>query len=184
MRNKINLILIISLFSVHPIIIAQDTTYARQIIKKLCSQEFLGRGYVNNGVNKAADFLVKEFKNIGLKKIGKSYTQTYSFNVNTFPGKISVTLDGKSLKPGTHYLIDPSSSTTKTGYQLFKLDSVTYGATEGRRPAPFKVKLVKKLTLKNRNINKEFMKKYINILTGKDGTGDIYNYENIENIVD
>lgn len=146
MRNKINLILIISLFSVHPIIIAQDTTYARQIIKKLCSQEFLGRGYVNNGVNKAADFLVKEFKNIGLKKIGKSYTQTYSFNVNTFPGKISVTLDGKTLKPGTHYLIDPSSSTTKTGYQLFKLDSVTYGATDGRRPAPFKVKLVKKLT--------------------------------------
>ena len=45
---------------------AQDTTYARVIIKKLTSKEFLGRGYVNDGVNKAAKYLISEFKIIGL----------------------------------------------------------------------------------------------------------------------
>lgn len=125
---------------------AQDTVYARQVIKKLTSQEFLGRGYVNDGVNKAAAYLSKEMKTIGLSKFGKSYSQSYNFNVNTFPGAMSVVLDGKELKPGIHYLIDPASVTTKTGYQLFPIDSVTYGATDGRRPVPFKVKLVKKLT--------------------------------------
>jgi hypothetical protein len=125
---------------------SQDTVYARQIIKKLCSKELLGRGYVNDGVNKAAGFISKELKTIGLSKFGKSYSQFYSFPVNTFPGKMSVVLDGKELKAGTHYLIYPSAKTIKSGFQLFKTDSVTYDANDGRRPMPLKVKLKKKLT--------------------------------------
>ncbi len=121
---------------------AQDTTYARVIIKKLTSKTFLGRGYVNDGVNKAAKFLVSEFKTIGLLPIGKSYSQPYNFNVNTFPGKISVTIDGKQLEAGKHFLIDPSSKTLKSGFQLFKTDSVTYKAFD----APLEIKLRKKLT--------------------------------------
>ena len=45
---------------------SQDTVYARQVIKKLTSKELLGRGYVNDGVNKAAAYLSKELKTIGL----------------------------------------------------------------------------------------------------------------------
>lgn len=129
-----------------PNLSAQDTIYARKVIKKLTSKEFLGRGYVNNGVNKAASFLSKEMKTIGLLPFGKSYAQTYTMSVNTFPSVMSVIVDGKELKPGVHYLIEPDSKTLKTGFQLFKLDSVTYGATDGRRPAPVQVKLKKKLT--------------------------------------
>lgn len=125
---------------------AQDTTYARAIIKKLASKEFLGRGYVNDGVNKAAKYLVSEFKTIGLLPIGKSYSQPYKFNVNTFPGKISVIIDGKRLDAGVHYLIDPSSKTQKSGYQLFKTDSFTYKAFDARKEAPLEIKLRKKLT--------------------------------------
>jgi aminopeptidase YwaD len=125
---------------------AQDTTYARVIIKKLTSKEFLGRGYVNDGVNKAAKYLVSEFKTIGLLPIGKSYSQPYKFNVNTFPGKISVIIDGKQLDAGVHYLIDPSSKKQKSGYQLFKTDSITYKAFDARKEAPLEIKLRKKLT--------------------------------------
>lgn len=125
---------------------AQDTTYARQVIKKLTSKELLGRGYVNDGVNKAAAYLSKEMKAIGLSKFGKSYSQTYTFPVNTFPGLMSIILDGKELKAGVHYLIEPSAKTLKTGYQLFKTDSVTYKANDGRREVPVQVKLKKKLT--------------------------------------
>ncbi len=125
---------------------AQDTIYARQIIKKLTSIELLGRGYVNNGVNKAAKFITSEIKSIGLLKFGKSYTQTYTMSVNTFPGLMDVVLDGRRLQPGVHYLIHPTSTTLKTGFQLFKTDSLTYSAIDGKRPAPFKIKLQKKLT--------------------------------------
>lgn len=139
------LILLNSKFITHDLL-AQDTVYARQIIRKLTSKEFLGRGYVNDGVNKAASFLCKEMKAIGLLPFGKSYVQTYTMSVNTFPAKMSVVLDGKELKPGIHYLIEPNAKTLKMGFQLFKLDSLTYGATDGRRPAPVQVKLKKKLT--------------------------------------
>ena len=125
---------------------SQDTVYARQIIKKLTSKELLGRGYVNDGVNKAASFISKELKSIGLSKFGKSFSQNYSFPVNTFPSAMSVVLDGKALIAGKHYLIYPSAGTIKAGFQLFKMDSVTYEANDGRRPIPIKVKLRKKLT--------------------------------------
>jgi len=125
---------------------SQDTIYARQVIKKLTSKEMLGRGYVNDGVNKAATYISKELKAIGLSKFGKSYSQNYSFPVNTFPGTMSVVLDGKLLVAGKHYLIYPSAKTIKAGYQLFKTDSVTYEANDGRRPVPIKIKLKKKLT--------------------------------------
>lgn len=125
---------------------SQDTIYARQVIKKLCSKELLGRGYVNDGVNKAAAYISKELKTIGLAKFGKSYSQSYSFPVNTFSGSMSVVVDGKALTAGKDYLIDPTAKTVKAGFQLFKKDSVTYLANDGRRPAPLKVKLRKKLT--------------------------------------
>jgi aminopeptidase YwaD len=139
------LTLFVSLFlfsSVH----CQDTIYARKVIKKLCSKELLGRGYVSNGVNKSAAYILKEIKHIGLNKFGKSYCQNYSFPVNAFPGKMSVVLDGKSLIPGKDYLIYPSAKIIKSGFQLYKTDSVTYSATDGRRVVPLQVKLKKKLT--------------------------------------
>ena len=126
--------------------IAQDTTYARTIIKKLTSKEFLGRGYVNDGVNKAAKYLISEYKTIGLLPLCKSYSQSYKFNVNTFPGNISVIIDGKPIEAGKHFLIEPSSKTLKSGFQLFKMDSITYKAFDARKEAPLEIKLRKKLT--------------------------------------
>ena len=125
---------------------SQDTTYARQVIKRLTSKELFGRGYVNDGVNKTATYLSNELKSIGTLKFGKSYSQQYQFPVNTFPGTMSIVLDGKTLVPGKDFLIEPSAKTTKIGLQLFKADSVTYEATDGRRPYPLKIKLKKKLT--------------------------------------
>jgi aminopeptidase YwaD len=125
---------------------SQDTAYARNIIRKLCSKEFSGRGYVNDGVNKAASYLSKEMKTIGLSKFGRSYSQFYNFRVNTFPGAMSVVLNGKTLTPGKHYLIYPSAKTVKSGFILFKKDSLTYGAIDGKVQAPLQVQLKKKLT--------------------------------------
>lgn len=144
--NSMKQIFFLFLFFLHLTSYSQDTIYARQVIKKLTSKELLGRGYVNDGVNKAAAYISKELKTIGLSKFGKSYSQNYSFPVNTFSGAMSVVLDGRVLIAGKHYLIYPSAKTIKSGFQLFKTDSVTYEANDGRRPVPLKIKLKKKLT--------------------------------------
>ena len=136
----------ILLFLLSNIFYCQDTTYARLIIKKLCSKELLGRGYVNNGVKKAASFIVKELKTIGVCKFEKSYTQNYEFPVNTFPGNMSVLLDGKAIVAGKHYLIEPSAKSVKMKLQLIKTDSVTYQSKVGETVFPLIVKLKKKLT--------------------------------------
>jgi hypothetical protein len=112
----------------------------------LCSKELLGRGYVNNGVKKAASFIVKELKTIGVCKFEKSYTQNYEFPVNTFPGNMSVLLDGKAIVAGKHYLIEPSAKSVKMKLQLIKTDSVTYQSKVGETVFPLIVKLKKKLT--------------------------------------
>ncbi|MCF8422759.1 MAG: M28 family peptidase [Bacteroidia bacterium] len=136
----------ILLFILSNIFYGQDTTYARLIIKKLCSKELLGRGYANNGVNKAASFISKELKTIGVCKFGKSYAQNYEFPVNTFPGNMSVLLDGKTIVAGRHYLIEPSAKSLKMKFQLIKTDSITYQAKVGETVFPLIVKLKKKLT--------------------------------------
>ncbi len=125
----------------------QDTVYARTVIRKLCSKELFGRGYVNDGVGKAATYLQAELKAIGLKPFSKKgFSQPFSFPVNTFPKRMYVKLDGRELVPGRDYIVSPESKGVSTAYQLFKKDSVTYGATDGRREAPFSVVLKKKLT--------------------------------------
>ena len=123
---------------------AQDTVYARSIIKKLTSKKFLGRGYVNNGVNKAAHYLKKEFETIGLNPFNASFSQTYRFDVNSFPNKIDVVVDGKKLKAGEHFLIDPTSQAIKSNFKLIRKDSVTF--LSGNEGKEIEVRLKKKLT--------------------------------------
>lgn len=83
----------------------------RRITKSLCSPEFHGRGYVNGGDSIAAEFIVSEFKKIGVKPLKKKhYFQKFEFDVNTFPSKMFVKIGDQELRPGIHYLVDPSSA--------------------------------------------------------------------------
>jgi hypothetical protein len=86
----------------------------RRITKTLCSPEFQGRGYVNSGDSIAAYFIADEFKKCGIKPLKRTYFQDFSFDVNTFPGKMEVKISEKQLLPGIHYLVDPSSNEIHT----------------------------------------------------------------------
>jgi aminopeptidase YwaD len=83
----------------------------RRITKTLCSEEFHGRGYVNKGDSIAADFLVAEFKKIGVGAYKKEdMLQHFEIEgINRFPGAMSVKQNGKELKPGIHFMVDASS---------------------------------------------------------------------------
>ena len=78
---------------------AQDSLYARKVINTLCSKQFAGRGYVNNGLDIASKYIAAELKKFKAQPLfNTGYFQWFDFNVNTFPGKMSVSINGKTLK--------------------------------------------------------------------------------------
>lgn len=91
--------------------------------KVLCSPEMHGRGYVNGGDSLAARYLVQEYTKLGLTPLPgqKSMLQAFSFPVNSFPGKVEVTLDGKPLVTGKDFIIDEASGSFKGELQLYTL---------------------------------------------------------------
>ncbi|MBL7917349.1 MAG: Zn-dependent exopeptidase M28 [Bacteroidia bacterium] len=124
---------------------SQDSAYVRGVIKELTKKKYYGRGYTKNGLNKASDYLVKECKRNGAKPLfGLNYVQPYQHPVNTYPGKMNVTINGKKLIPGRDFIIKPSSGSVKASFNFTKKDSVTYFAESNN--AKCKIVLQKKLT--------------------------------------
>ncbi|MBS1510470.1 MAG: M28 family peptidase [Bacteroidetes bacterium] len=106
---------------------AQDLSFGRKIVDTLTSPYFWGRGYTNDGMKKAAAFLAGEFKSYGLSPMdGKDYYQSFNFPVNTFPGKMQVSVNGTDLVPGKDYIISPESKGVKASGKLDQLDSIQY----------------------------------------------------------
>ena len=101
-----------------------QTDYAKRIMDSLCSDRYDGRGYVNQGDIRAADFIIRELENIGLSQFkNHTFEQTYSFNVNTFPTTMEVVLGNDTLIPGANYLVDPSSGTAQGNFDLVEINS-------------------------------------------------------------
>ena len=106
---------------------AQDSIFARGIIDTLTSANFWGRGYTNNGLQKATDYLSIQFKDYGIKPLkGKSFLQQFSYPVNTFPGKMELAINGKQLTPGVDFIISPESKGFTGEGQLVKRDSIHF----------------------------------------------------------
>ena len=106
---------------------AQDISYNRKIVDTLASSNFWGRGYTKDGMQKAADFLAKEFKNLGLKPLDqKNYLQKFTYSANTFPGNMEVTVNDKKLLPGVDFLVSADSHSNKGKGKLEQKDSVTF----------------------------------------------------------
>ncbi len=113
--------------------------------KKLTSKEFYGRGYLNDGLDKAAKYIAKELKKFdAVPLFYTGYFQWFDFNVNTFPGKLIVKVNGKLLKPGIDYIPNEESSALKGNFNVEKKDSVTFVSTTGS--IPLVISLKRKLT--------------------------------------
>ena len=96
---------------------------AKKLIDTLASDAFYGRGYVNNGDKIAADYIAKKFKEFrALPVNGDSYFQEYSYPVNTFPTKVEVSFDNKTLTTGLDFIVAPNSGSAKG---IFNLKEIT-----------------------------------------------------------
>jgi aminopeptidase YwaD len=100
---------------------AQDVPYAKEVVAVLASPEMKGRGYVERGDRKAADFIAKEFEKFGLKKFDKTYFQSYTTPVNSFPGKMFFKVGSKELVPGSDFLIEPGSPSVSGKFDVVVL---------------------------------------------------------------
>ncbi len=106
---------------------AQDISYNHKIVDTLTSPSFWGRGYTNNGMQKAANFLANEFKILGLKPLGKKdYLQKLSFPANTFPGNMEVIVNDKKVIPGVDFIIGAESRGIKANGNLERKDSASF----------------------------------------------------------
>ena len=122
---------------------AQDISFARKIVDTLSSPYFWGRGYTNDGVKKAADFIVGQFKSYGLEPMdNKSFFQEFSYPVNTFPGKMKVAINGRELVAGKDFIVAPEAHGLKAGGNLEEKDSADFVDMKNR----FIVHLADKLT--------------------------------------
>jgi len=104
-----------------PLLPAQNVEYATKCLDKLTSKSFHGRGYLENGGIKAANFISGEFEKNNLKYFGNSYFQNYSFPINTFPEKILLKLDNENLIAGKDFVISCSNSSTNATFNLVYL---------------------------------------------------------------
>ena len=106
---------------------AQQASFGKSMVDTLTSPYFWGRGYTNDGMKKAADFLAAEFKNYGLQPLdSKTYFQNFSYPVNTFPNKMEVSINGNELQPGKDFIVSAESKGNKAAGKLDVLDSIQF----------------------------------------------------------
>ncbi len=105
---------------------SQNIAFGRKMVDTLTSPYFWGRGYTNDGMKKAADFLANEFKIYGLEPMAKNYLQPFSYPVNTFPGKMELNINGKDLVPGKDFIVSPEAEGVKASGDFEQLDSLQF----------------------------------------------------------
>ncbi len=101
---------------------AQDLAYTRKTLHTLTSPKLWGRGYTKNGMAKAADFIEKEFRAIGLSAV----KQHFSFPVNSFPNAMDLTINGKKLNPGKDFIVGQASKGIKASGVFVQKDSIHF----------------------------------------------------------
>lgn len=104
---------------------AQDLAHYKKIVKELSSAKYQGRGYAEDGANKAGKWIAKEFTKVGADEV---VCQPFKLNINTFPGKMEMSIDGKKMVPGVDFTLREFNPSIKGEYNLYYIDTLNYDA--------------------------------------------------------
>ena len=136
------LIIFIFIFSNGISLSAQNISIAKKLVDTLTSTTMWGRGYTKDGNGKAAVFLKNYYAAAGLTPLdAKDYYQHLSYPVNTFPKKMELTINKKTLKPGIDFIVSPESKGSKTKGTLQQKDSTIFADNDKRVIIELKDKL-------------------------------------------
>ncbi|MBO5893915.1 MAG: M28 family peptidase [Alistipes sp.] len=118
-------VVLLSFFVLH--VGAQDLSHYKRVVKELSSAKYKGRGYAFDGANKAGEYLAKEFEKAGVDEV---VCQPFKLDINTFPGKMKFTVDGKKLVPGVDFTMREFSPGAKGEYKLYYIDTLNYNSAK------------------------------------------------------
>ena len=104
---------------------AQDLAHYKKIVKELSSARYQGRGYAEDGANKAGRWIAKEFAKVGVDEV---VCQPFKLDINTFPGKMDVRIDGRRLVPGVDFTLREFNPGLKGEFKLYYVDTLNYNA--------------------------------------------------------
>lgn len=141
-------------------VVAQDVSLPKKQLEKLSSKKFWGRGYTKNGMNKTANYLAGELKDLGLQPLdGKSFLQDFYYPTITFPGKANLKANYKQLKAGADFIVNPGSISCKFADTVQQLDSVNFINRDNRVLISIKDKLTASVTGDTLNFTQFIVKK-------------------------
>ena len=104
----------------------QDMPRVRQTIATLASPAFHGRGYVSGGEQKAAQYLQRRFRQLGLQPLSPDFRQPFTLPINTFPGRAALQVDGKALRPGFDFIAEAASGSGNLRGSVYELDTLIF----------------------------------------------------------
>jgi len=107
-------------------IIGQDLDRVNMHLQALTDSDFFGRGYVHNGSNLAGEYLVGQFKELGLKKPKKGYLQKFQMEVNTYSDELVLKLNDTRLSAGFDFIVNPRTGSSSGNYPFQLLDSTHF----------------------------------------------------------
>lgn len=130
MKIKIILAVVALMLSMAASLPAQDVESYKKDVKKLSSKKFEGRGYYNDGVNKAAQFIAQRFEESGALPVEGVVLQPFQLDINTFHGSMTMKADGKKLKPGRDFVMREYSPGVKGKYDVYYVAPDNFDASK------------------------------------------------------
>ena len=124
-HNHMKKLLLLMLAVITVQLSAQDLAHYKKIVKELSSAKYQGRGYAEDGANKAGKWIAKEFTKAGTDEV---ICQPFKLNINTFPGKMEMSIDGKKMVPGVDFTLREFNPSIKGEYNLYYIDTLNYDA--------------------------------------------------------
>jgi aminopeptidase YwaD len=112
---------------------SQDLKSVRSFLDTLCAPGMNGRGAVNKGDSIASEFIAGKFRSFGLKSFRPDYFQTFSFDINTFPGNMKLSAGKCQLIPGKDFIVDPASAGGKKKLRTYYLDTAIFTSENARK---------------------------------------------------
>ena len=104
---------------------AQDLKHYKRVVKELSSAKYQGRGYARGGANKAGKYLCREFVKAGADEVT---CQPFTIDINTFPGKMEMNVDGRRLRPGVDFSMREYSPGVRGEFPVYYVDTLNFDA--------------------------------------------------------
>jgi len=128
-------------------VFGQDSLAVRAAINQLTAPGMHGRGYVQGGLDTAANFLVEKLTAMGLQV----QKQPFEFPVNTFPGRAALSINGRKLEPGKDFLLGPESMAFDGTTTLLEVDSTTWASEDRKVMVELRSKLTWSVATRQQN---------------------------------